>query len=367
MRTLKGHEALEVAKNFNVLLYDVEHRKDTTYEEAKLCIDKQQNPHTFLLENWPDTHEEAEQVILKEYQKALKSRRVFEASIFDISNNMSGGLPIHLGAAELAAERLVIQNKLEVVSGKSDDTHARVYRIPRTVYFAPAFLEQLRSGLCDECAGLDFAGPFHESCLIHLIEFLKAHDFTLSDMTQGHAVRGVSSSARVIRSKIGVEWLQQKASVTTARLKSALRPVRDQWWSGEEDRSNSSDKAKDMEDHAAAVAAPSMSMPDSRNPISKRTITKADLIRYLNEVEILDNISELTSLKDEREALLERLESKDRDILQAERAKGQVEKQCQEIQRDMDILIQAMRITKRHDPQGAQSHIIDGTYGNEPR
>lgn len=372
MRTIKGHEAIEMAKHHHVALYDLEHRKDVTYAEAKSLLDKLQNPNSFLLENWPDTNEEAEQLLLKEFQKALKQRKVFEASIYELSNHISGGLPIHLGAAQLAADRLVLQSKLELGS-KIGDSDMKTYRLPRTVYFSPAFLERLREGLCEECAVLDFDGPFHENCLIRLVDFLKQYDFSLNDMTHVRTNASRTHRRQLERPKLSVEWLSQKASMTTARLKNVLKPIRDGWENTEEEGENADSLADKRKSHTATRLDPT----DARDSevhvettdgirTGKPRITKSQLIEYLSDVEILDDVTELEALRDERERLKHRLEERDKDVLQVERAKGKLEKQFQEMQRDMDILIQAMRITKRHDPQATTPHVIDATYENEP-
>jgi len=374
MRTLKGYEAIEVAHRFNVRLYDLEHRSDVTSEEARAYIDNRQDVSTFVLQNWPDTDDEAEQMVLKEFQRALREKRRFEMRMIDISNSMSGGLPIHLEAAEYAAKRLVKQHKLELVE---ENQAYSVYRLSRTIYFGDTFLDSLRSGLCDECAALDLEGPFHEACIIQLIEFLKEHDFTIDDMTEVHLQQTPVPKTRAASASvgasvgIGMEWLSKTASVTKLRLKNVLKPMLTPM-DGEVDSSDgrvSASKSKPDafdEPYEPGFARPvgaefsEDSLSGNVGNMTKTRITKDELIRYLRDVEILDNNSELNQLKEERQKLLQSVSMKEQEMHKVERERLAVEKQCNEMQRDMDILIQAMRIAKRHDPSG--SIVIDGSY-----
>jgi hypothetical protein len=371
VRTLKGYEAVEVAGRYGVLLYDLEHKCEVSAEQAKEYIENRRDPNVFVLQRWPDTEEEAEQIVLKEFQKALQDKHWAAASVWDISNDLPGGLPIHLAAAELAAKRLVEQGKLLLVDAGKD---YNVYCIPRTVRFSQSFLDQLRSVLCDECAALDLSGEFHEACMMNLIDFMKNHTFTFNDVVEVEPTKSWSDRLpKVIRPAIGMQLLSKAASVTSkaasvtkAKWKNVLKPI----LSPENKEYKPAVKPDPQPGHLqeatfgglpqevhhaspATVAEPGV--PDERPKV-----TKAELIRYLQSVEIVEEQGDLARLHREREELRQQLAAKEQQIEKIDRQRAFVERQFQELQRDMDILLEAMQIAKRREQK--PQYIVDGTF-----
>jgi hypothetical protein len=371
MKTLRGLEAVKVAEQHDVYLYDLQYKTEISAEQARAFIESKRDPNSFVLQNWPETDVEAEKIVMREFNKTLSDKRISEARIFDIFAGTEN--PLHLRAAEMAARRLADEGQLEIVE-ENKDFH--VYRIPRTVGFHQEFLDKVRSVVCDDCAELDLDGPFHEACLMNFIHFLQTYSFSSNDIVEMHESR--HSEGRLldlIRPRIGRAWLAKTASVTKSKWKDIIRPVL-----GHED----DEVAATIDEPTMAWKQPADSLepvysgesfadtsgrgqehPISQQPVSefdieKPRITKEDLIHYLQNVEIVDDLSELRRLNQEREALLGRIAELQRENDRIEKQRRFAEHQCQEMQRDMDVLIQAMQIAKRRGHESAQ--VVDATY-----
>ena len=96
---------------------------------------------------------------------------------------------------------------------------------------------------------------------------------------------------------------------------------------------------------------------------SKKKISKAELIAYLKNVQIVDEDGEIAQLKAECLQLRKQLDEKDYELLKLERQRAYLQKQCDEIQRDMDTLIEAMQIAKRRGHVSSQ--VIDADVRTE--
>lgn len=399
VRTLRGFEALETAEQYGVLLYDLVGKREIEVEEAHQLVQNGRDPSTFVLQRWPDSDEEAEQLVLKEYQRALKERHWSEASVFDLSNAISGGLPIHLEAAELAAERLADRGKLQFV--KSSGQYA-VYALPRTVRFSDAFLDQLRGEVCDACAALDLEGEFHEACLMNLLDFLREHTFGFDDIEEVPPGPGPGRGGLRRGAGAGAEWLRRTAEAARLRFRGVIRPLSsarsaDGTRSGQTPDSLSGRPEAGASGGATAgstatrgvsgvdaelpkrpgadadvqaqgpgedslgrtavdrAAAPAAGWPEQASAMAgdRPQVTKRELIRYLQNIEILDENGELDRLRQEREELLQRIAQKDQQLDKMQRDRSYLMKQFEEMQHDMDVLVQAMQIAKRREQRPA--------------
>jgi hypothetical protein len=368
LRTLKGYEAIQVAEQHNVTLYDLENRIEVSAEETREYIEHRRDPNVFVIDEWPDTDEEAEQIVLREFQSALLERRCAEARIFDISIHLSGGLPMHTDAAELAGQRLVEQNKLEIVQTHDD---GNVYRIPQTMYFKRSFLGRLRNKVCPECAHLDPEGAFHEICLINLVEYIKEINLSSSELVEmRHSRPPEPRLPKTIHPSLGFQWLSQRASATKQKWKSVLKPI----FSQDNQKLDSGEQQETIvmpTRHSVSVEPPiHRSEEDVRTELTsdldrQTKITKDELIGYLRSVEIIEEHGELSELRREKDTLLEQLALKEHEIEKIEKHRAYAEKQYQETQRDMDVLIDALQIAKRRTPNPAE--VIDVTYESNSR
>lgn len=406
VRTLRGFEALETAEQYGVLLYDLVGKREMGVEEAHQLVQNGRDPSTFVLQRWPDSDEEAEQVVLKEYQRALKERHWSEASVFDLSNAISGGLPIHLEAAELAAERLADQGKLQFV--KSAGQYG-VYALPRTVRFSDAFLDRLRGEVCDACAALDLEGEFHEACLMNLLDFLREHTFGFDDIEEVPPGPAAGRGGLRRGAGAGAEWLRRTAEAARLRIRDVIRPLSSAR-SADGARPGQTPESLSGRPEAGAsggVAAGSalargVSGPDAEVPkwpgavadvqtqgtaedvLGRATVdraaiptsgrqeqasamagdrpqvTKRELIRYLQNIEILDENGELDRLRQEREELLQRIAQRDQQLEKMQRDRSYLMKQFEEMQHDMDVLVQAMQIAKRREQR--PSPVVEASF-----
>ncbi|MCL6516804.1 hypothetical protein [Alicyclobacillus sp.] len=409
MRTLRSFEALEAAERYGVPVYDLVGKRELDVEEAHQLVQGGRDPSTFVLQRWPDSDEEAEQLVLKEFQRALKERRWAEASVFDLSNAISGGLAIHLEAAELAAERLAEQGKLQFVkSGQY-----KVYALPRTVRFSDAFLDKLRDQVCDACATLDLEGDFHEACLMNLLDFLREHTFGFDDIEE---VPADAAGARAGRRGpgVGADWLRRTAELARTRFRGVIRAraggasrgaaeARPTIPTGGEEMPvvgtgpnrtagtgsgvgpgaggavgigagpgagfASGTMAGAVSGTASGVASGSVSgtgaftaegSPGGVAAADRPQVTKRELIRYLQSVEILDENGEIDRLRQEREELMQRIAQRDKQLEKMQRDKAYFMKQFEEMQHDMDVLVQAMQIAKRREQRPAP--VVDATF-----
>lgn len=366
MRTLKGYEAIEIAQRFNVALYDLYYKNEVTVEQAKQFIESKREPQSFVIENWPDTEEEAEQIILNRFRNLLKEQHRSSARIVDFTKQ-DQRLPIHLYAAQLAAQRLAQQNKLQIVETSKEGV---LYRLPATVYFQDAFLDTMAGLVCEECAHLDVGGPFHETCLANVIEFLTSERFTYDEITEVRQIQHDQHKlSKLIRPGIGL--LSKTVSETKSKWQSVLKPIlmkemdeeKEETPYGETDETDQLSAYTAVQDDGQQTIQYSPPKVDTQAvveeteedmaetdavDISKRDrITKDELIRYLRDVEIVDENGEVTRLQTERTHLLEQISLKEQEIHQIEKQRAFWEKQFEEMNEDMDTMIQAMQIAKR--------------------
>ncbi|MBX6353748.1 MAG: hypothetical protein IRZ10_10485 [Thermoflavifilum sp.] len=360
MRTRRGEEAIDLAHRYDVLLYDSEYRVEVTATQAQAGVDAGRDPQAFVLQNWPDSDEEAEQVVLREFEKALREHRVSAGRLADIAS-LNQGLPIHPGAAEYAADRLVQAGKLILDTPGPEP----VYRLPRRFGFSPSFMELLRSAVCDDCASLALNQPFHETCLLNLIDVLESHTFSDGDVVR----RTDAETSQAHRARPDArQWLARTAQATRDRWKSVLRPLLDTVEqrlprTREEDGTSPSWQGPSEAPGGAVVAmgtrTPAEAATES-GASGRPRVTKDELLRYLASIEIVEEDGEVRVLREERERLMQRLEASREDLKQAQKQRLQLERQLSEMQRDMDILIQAMRIAKRHE--AAPTRMVDADF-----
>lgn len=354
MRTLKGYEAIQVAEQHNILLYDLENKTEVSPTDAREYIERRRDPDVFVIYDWPDTDEEGERIVLREYQKALLERQEFEARIFDLSVALSGGLPIHEVAAEAAAKRLVEQGKLEIVEARDDGS---VYRIPQVMYFKRSFLDELRRVVCHQCAHLDPEGPFHEVCLMNLVQFIKDTDLNTTDIVEARTSRTPTRRfTRPVYPGISMEWLSKTALATRNKWKEVLKPMfsTDGLQVNVAKRPQRPEQPTEPPVYAQPVENPKMDL------FKQTKITKNQLIQFLRTVEIVDENGEVGHLRQENQKLLEQLAQKQREIEQIEKQRTLAERQYQEVQRDMDVLLEALQIAKKRAPSAM--HVVDATY-----
>jgi hypothetical protein len=372
LKTLKGFDAIDAADRNNVLLFDLEAKKEITAERAMVQIHQRRDPGSFVIQNWPDNEEEAEAIVFKEFQKILRENHWAEASLLAINTAMNGELSIHLRAAELAAGRLVKQGKLELAETARD---YNMYRIPRSVRFSDAFLKELREIVCEECANLDVEGSFHEACLMNLFDYLQERNFTVRDIIQLE-VSHQTEIRHTLRPSIGMQWLSKTASATKSRLKSVVQPILNQESEnirGKIDESKTSEFAMQDEisyqnDEPSGLAgmrrnSGSVPLNNWTGTGSKGRISKQELIAYLQSVEVVENPNEIDALKSENVELVRRVRELKQDYENAEKQRAYYEKQCHEMQHDLDVLVQAMQIAKRRDPKPDNIvDVVDATY-----
>ncbi|MCL6454891.1 MAG: hypothetical protein K6T78_14890 [Alicyclobacillus sp.] len=383
MRTLKGYQALDVAAEYQLDLYDQSEGRHVTLEEARAKISQRVDPDRFVLRNWPDSDREAEEVVLQLFELALAERQLLDARVEDLASELTADNPLHLQAAVSAAERLADRGALEVVSGRREDP---VYRLPATVYLTDAFLDQLRSVVCEDCADLDLAGPFHKSCLASLIQFLQDGNFRLRDVTEVRADDGASRFQLGGSRRVPGQLLAKTVTEAKSRWQSVVKPMlqrtRDAQSRGAE--ASTTRWREDASPHTAPDASPGGALgrsaerprpataetgtwypedvaaagngagaSDSGTPnradwtTGRQRVTKEQLISYLAEIEIIDESGEISALRRERTALSQKIAERERDLLRLEREKAFLERQCEEMKRDLDTLVEAMQIAKR--------------------
>lgn len=370
VRTLKGYEAIEIAEEYDLPLFDLDYRGEVTVEETKQFIASHRSPQSFALPNWPESDVEGEHLVMQAFYHLLLEKRHAEAKLDDVLATLEK-TPIHPAAVELALERLVEQNRLNLLSVTKESI---TYQIPRTIYFKEEFLVQLDDLICEDCAKLDLDGPFHQACLDTLTKFLGEGSFTLKDITEEVVGRNSSRSARLTRPNLDMQWLSKKASVAKSRWQSVIKPLftRDDDLDDADDSQASSPIGKvPSPPMSASESTPLASSAGTRTPLTtastvhvdgggeRKAVTKEDLIAYLRSIEILDEHGELARLQKERMGLLNRVDLREQEIRQLEKQKAYLEQQCQEMQRDLDTLVNAMQIAKRRTVSG--EHVVDAT------
>ncbi len=171
-----------------------------------------------------------------------------------------------------------------------------------------------------------------------------------------------------------MQWLSKKASVAKSRWQSVIKPLftRDDDLDDADDSQASSPIGKvPSPPISASESTPLASSAGTRTPLTtastvhvdgggeRKAVTKEDLIAYLRSIEILDEHGELARLQKERMGLLNRVDLREQEIRQLEKQKAYLEQQCQEMQRDLDTLVNAMQIAKRRTVSG--EHVVDAT------
>lgn len=365
MKTLKGYEAIEVADRYQILLYDLDSQRELSADEAREMLRRRGSATTCVIEAWPDTEEEAEQIVIKAFLRVLGETRRSTAGLGQLFPAVDVKKVIHPKAMELAAGRLVERGKLVLVHSTSDQ--APIYSLPRNIYFSDEFLDKLSGVVCEECARLDILGGFHEDCLLQLIDFVKSYDFSLDDLQESEVAtppafdQGDARANVHLTPGIGLQWLQKTANVTRSGWKTVLKPMFKHRGSDEETelRQDSGVFRNNLPPQPVPVHETSS---DGLVAEERPKMTKEELIRYLQHVEILDD-GELNILRMETENLRRELDHKATEISKLERQRTFMESQFGEMQRDMDTLVRAMRIARRYEPN--QGQVIDATYENE--
>ncbi|MCF8564353.1 hypothetical protein LLE49_06290 [Alicyclobacillus tolerans] len=356
MKTLRGFDAIEMADRFHLLLTNQKSGAEVTAEKAMELVTAGVSADGFVIANWPDTEEEAESIVLAQFAQALKATLMATARISEIVSPER----LHVEAAELAARRLVAKGQLELVETNRGYS---VYRLPKTVRLTEKFIDKLGTAVCEECADLDFSTAFHPECIENLYDFLLHGDFEVDEITEVIPVlTSAGASRRLGKPSSGLEWLTHTASVTKNRWKNALKPLFVQ-----EDGTQGSVKDAPLPGTSEELRTESLEAAGRQDELNLDTdetqrprITKQELIQYLSSVEIVDNNREVGLLRREREELLAQIAAKEQDIQKLEKQRSFMEKQCDELQRDVETLVQAMKIAKRHEPKSAQ--VIDATY-----
>lgn len=386
MKTLKGMDALEVAARYGITLYDTYYGNEVTVQEAREFIEAKRDPDSFILKDWPDTEEEAEDVLLMHIYQALRDKKQAHGRV-DLVIEDTEGPVINVAAAELAALRLGSRRMLEV----DDRDDGVYYHIPRTARLTDEFLEKLGQFVCEECRHFDLAGPYHEACLYALVNAIRRGEFALEDVVEERPA-DPNPLGRLFGSNFGT-W-SRRVSETKSRLQQAWKkrrravlsriedkrgdePSEEKVKAAEQDwttatlhrtlaglqRTRMAAKAQDERvlagDHDSTVAAPEGAgeivdaVNESAHDTARRErITKRALIRYLEQVEIVDESGEeareLADLRQrciELEALLDSANTR-YDRVRAE--KDHWKRQYEALKKDMDTVLQALQIARRH-------------------
>lgn len=390
MKTLKGMDALEVAARYGITLYDTYYGNEVTVQEAREFIEAKRDPDSFILKDWPDTEEEAEDVLLMHIYQALRDKKQAHGRV-DLVIEDTEGPVINVAAAELAALRLGNRRMLEV----DDRDDGVYYHIPRTARLTDEFLQKLGQFVCEECRHFDLAGPYHEACLYALVNAIRRGEFALEDVVEERPADG-SPLGKLFGSNFGT-W-SRRVSETKSRLQQAWKKRRRAVLSRIEDqrgdkagdqagdgkaqasaqdwatatlhrtlaglqRTRLAAKAQEEGAPAAHPAGPQVAQTGADEIVDavndsvdraagRERITKRALIRYLEQVEIVDETGEeareLADLRQrciELEALLDSANTR-YDRVRAE--KDHWKRQYEALKKDMDTVLQALQIARRH-------------------
>ncbi|MFX4303166.1 hypothetical protein ACOJUR_13050 [Alicyclobacillus tolerans] len=351
MQTLKGFEAIKVAEEYQVQLFDTEYRSEVSVEEAKQFIASQRRPQSFVLSNWPDSEEEAESLVLQVMETHLQETCNAQIRLDEMLVKMDQmGQSMHPYAVELAAERLVAQRKLILASTQKD---VPVLELPRTIYFRDSFLEKIDDLICPDCARLDLDGPFHAACVVKLVDFLASGTFTLNDITEE---REPSTGASLLgkwtsRPGLDIQWLSKRAQAAKTRWQSVIKPFFTREDEDEYTLPNTSAK------NVFVSPPPSTPVVHEETTVEKieerplssvdKRISKQQLIEYLQSVEIIDEGGEIVRLRRERGELENRLELREQEIRRLQKEQALLEKQCEELQADVNKFVEAMQIVSK--------------------
>lgn len=359
MNTLYGIQAIETAEPHGARLYDRERHRAVSVADALQQIEAHRSVHSFILPFWPDGEDEADALVLRAFRKLLTDRHQSEASMDKLFPNSLEDGPIHPDAAEGAASRLVEAGKLGIARGDVSVPGAVIYRILREIRLADAFADELRAVACSDCAQLHLGGPFHEDCLMNVIDLLKRHDFTMLDI----------SEAAPEASEAPIQWLKvaSKTSENVQKLaKSALTTslaASRKWqgvWKSVATRTSRETLPAMHGSDAGLHVQPSQPEPLAESEL-RTAITQTELIHYLQSVDIVPTQAD-SALRLEHAQTLRHLFEKDREIDDLRKQRAYVEQQFAELQRDMDTVLQALQIAKRHDRSA--DPVIDALYAD---
>lgn len=363
MRTVKGQEAIDIARVLNTPIYDVFYRHEVTAAQAKQFVDSRRDPQSFVLENWPDTDSEAEEVVLHRFHTALVKGQLRQARVVDVIAHPNGGVRIHPAAARLAADRLVEQGKLDVFEGHDSEPY---YRLARNVHLADKFFEGLDMLVCDECAKLNFDRPFHETCLSLIMEHFREQTKNLSDFVEflDEDASNTNGLSRFIR--VNGELLARGLDEARSRFQSVLklRNMRvnetpsEPWTPSHPPYDIGASESAEQQDSGSVHGDATLSSSALRE---RARISKEQLIEYLRRVEILDETGEVKNLRERQEVLHSELKRREDVIHQLEKQRAFFEKQFDEMKRDMDTLVSAMQIAKKRST--TMENVIDVPVG----
>lgn len=381
LKTLKGYEAIEVAERYDILLYKFTTQSEVSAMEAREDIENRGNANAYIIEAWPDTEDEANQIALRAMKERLRESRTPSATIEQLSTVVNERRLMHPAAMELALNRLAERGSILMQQG---ERHGEIlYVLAPTLTFTDEFLAELREVVCDDCAHLDLGTPFHESCLFNLFDFLHNRKLKLEDLREAE-IESFAAKTQPASSDgqgVGLQWLSRTASVTKERWKTVVQPmiksrIRGRNQDATEEPSTVQPKTPANPSSSTQMSENQAETSDSGASISfgeltsdameRPKITKDELIKYLRSVEILDD-GELKILQMERDNLRRELEQKESQIQQLVQQKAQIESQFAGLQQDMDVLVRAMRIAKRHDGTEQQPFVIDATYEPQDR
>ncbi|WP_062305744.1 hypothetical protein [Alicyclobacillus sendaiensis] len=386
MKTLKGMDALEVAARYGITLYDTYYGNEVTVQEAREFIEAKRDPDSFILKDWPDTEEEAEDVLLMHIYQALRDKKQAHGRV-DLVIEQTEGPVINVAAAELAALRLGSRRMLEV----DDRDDGVYYHVPRTAHLTDEFLDKLGQFVCEECRHFDLAGPYHEACLYALVQAIRRGEFALEDVVEERPA-DASPLGRLFGTNFGT-W-SRRVSETKSRLQQAWKKRRRAVLSRMEDKrqeeagdGQAQERAQDWATAtihrtlaglkrtrmAAKATAPAteaeVERPAAQAPLDggeivdalsepaqsgarRERITKRALIRYLEQVEIVDESGEeARELADLRQRCIELEALLDSANTRYDRARAEIDhwkRQYEALKKDMDTVLQALQIARRH-------------------
>ncbi len=401
MKTLYGYEAIEIAEPLEATLYDSDLRQELSVDEVLQLIETASRPiRAFTLRFWPESEEEAEATIMRAFRKHLAEKHQAETTLPALFPAALRDGPIHPAAAVQATLRLVEQGKLLYV--RTEGSQA-VYRLPRDVGFSDTLQAALQEVACPDCARLDLGGPFHEACLTNLVSFLQSHEFTDNDLANADDLDYVTPSEApwfraAGQTRESVQKLAKTALSTGRKLQERLKAVAtaraddgDGLSGGglshllrrgearnsrrpDEDYQEAPQHAAVEVDHYAhddawqGTVGIDYGSADGRTPMMegnsdltmRPSITQADLITYLQSVDIVASQSE-AQLRHEYSQAVRRMAEKERELEDLRRQRSYVEQQFNELQRDMDTVLNALQIAKRRDTKPEQQ-VIDAHY-----
>lgn len=364
MQTIRGQEAIDIAETYNAPVYDAFYQTEVEVEEAKRFVQSGRSITAFVLENWPESDSEAEVVMLQRFHQALVKGNLNSARVMDVIASPTGQTRIHPAAATLAAERLVEQNRLEHAGAS---TSGSFYRMASNVYFKEEILGELRQMVCSDCAQLDLTQPFHETCLLIILDFLRNQPESLEALTEVRL--DVRNNAFFGRIPLGnaPQFLSRGLDVAKSRWQSVLKTHKpeDEAHGSTPHQGRSTKLAGTQASQADGDGTGGVDDEDTiiltsgsasvASPMGRSRISKADLIHYLESVEIVDDTTEISQLKEQLNRLSGQLRRRDGMIEQLEHQRAQLQKQCDEMQDEMTTLVEAMQIARRR----SRSHSDD--------